>query len=547
MMSEIENRYLHYAMLAITCLFAFFVNTKVIPANLMESRNLASAQEMVREGNYMTPTMNAEARLENPPLPTWIAAGLEHLSEDNLKAQRYMSGAIATLMVVFLYLLVVEMTRSRGLAILSALILATSFNVVLTGRTAAWDIYCHSFMLGAIYFLVRAFQREGKRWGDFILAGLFLGLSFLSKGPVALYAMLLPFVIGWIRIMKPKIEGKWSPFTVMLVVAVAVSFWWYGYNLIFNNEAMLSAMQRESSNWLSHNVRSFWYYWKFPAEAGIWTTFFVTAIIAFFTFNRGRYAKEYKFAMIWLLASLLLLSIVPEKKTRYLLPTLIPGAIIIGTYFYNSIIYLRTRAERVLFRVNATIIATIIAAIPILLYILLYKEGKMSTIIVVATAVISWGNVIYILRSTYGRILIPRNIFYSIVGVVVMVEAICLIPIGKLLINDDRESIRGLREDVRVSELPFYHSADELIRAELIYETNRTIRPIDINNHREIEQQLPLVYVSKVPLDSAIVNNYDVELIGEYDNNWRKTESRRYNWDLVRQVAIVRAKKSGDE
>ena len=64
--------YIHYAVITIVCLFAFFINNQIIPADLMESRNLATAQEMVRPGNYLIPTMNDELRLEKPPLPTWI-------------------------------------------------------------------------------------------------------------------------------------------------------------------------------------------------------------------------------------------------------------------------------------------------------------------------------------------------------------------------------------------------------------------------------------------------------------------------------------------
>ena len=70
----------------------------------MEARNLATAQEMVKNGNYLLPTMNGELRLEKPPLPTWIAAGIENFSPDNLVAQRAAAGLSATMLIVFLFL-----------------------------------------------------------------------------------------------------------------------------------------------------------------------------------------------------------------------------------------------------------------------------------------------------------------------------------------------------------------------------------------------------------------------------------------------------------
>ena len=72
----------------LVCFVSFFVYNDTVPADLMESRNLVTAREMINTGNYLIPTMNGELRLEKPPLPTWIAAGIEHAFPYNLAAQR---------------------------------------------------------------------------------------------------------------------------------------------------------------------------------------------------------------------------------------------------------------------------------------------------------------------------------------------------------------------------------------------------------------------------------------------------------------------------
>ena len=51
------------------------------------------------------------------------------------------------------------------------------------GRTATWDIYCHAFMMGAIYYLYLALRQNPCKWTYFIGAGIFMGLSFLGKVP----------------------------------------------------------------------------------------------------------------------------------------------------------------------------------------------------------------------------------------------------------------------------------------------------------------------------------------------------------------------------
>lgn len=291
------NYYIHYVVIIVVCFFAFFVNNRIIPADLMESRNLATAQEMVRTGNYLVPTMNGDLRLEKPPLPTWVAAGIENVFPGSLVAQRCAAGVMATCMVIFLYLLASQITRNRKIGFIASLVLASCFNVILMGRTATWDIYCHSFMLGAIYFLFRAFEEKGSQWKYFIFAGIFMGLSALSKGPVSYYALFLPFLISYIAIFRPRIKGKVWPLLAMIVVCVVISFWWTTYIFTFHQDVALSIAHKESSSWLDHNVRPLYYYWQFPGEAGIWALFLVVSLIYFFVSKRKSIGKSINFPL----------------------------------------------------------------------------------------------------------------------------------------------------------------------------------------------------------------------------------------------------------
>lgn len=536
----IDKPYIHYMVIAVVCLFAFFINNQIIPADLMESRNLATAQEMVRTGNYLTPTMNDELRLEKPPLPTWIAAGIEHIAPGNLVVQRYASGVMATVMVVFLYLLVVEMTRNRKAALFSGIALATCFNAVLMGRTATWDIYCHGFMLGAIYFLVLALKKEGAQWKHFLLAGIFMGLSFLSKGPVSFYALLLSFIIAYGVAFKPALKKKAAPLIVMIALCLVISFWWNVYLLLSHPEMMMHVAHKESSSWISHNVRPWYYYWTFAAEAGIWALFLVTAIIYYFLRKKHEFKDVYTFAFTWFASSLVLLSIIPEKKTRYLLPILIPGAMLVGLYFYHCLRNLNKRIDRIAFKINATLIAIILMAIPVALYAMFYRKGEMSLWLLILSAVLSWVLCAYVLNATYGKRVKVENVFWGVVLSMVMIEAICLDPIGDMFINADRKSIRSLRENEKVQGLPFFYNQDEDLRMELVYEVNQTLKPMDVTNDSLMSAQHSFVFVSAEPIEQLLAGkNVVIENVGRFDNNWRKTGSKRYNWDLVRYVAIV--------
>ena len=63
-------------LLAIFVAVTFFANNHVLVPDIMESRNIVTAREMVYDGNWVVTTMNGDLRLENrrcphgpPPLP----------------------------------------------------------------------------------------------------------------------------------------------------------------------------------------------------------------------------------------------------------------------------------------------------------------------------------------------------------------------------------------------------------------------------------------------------------------------------------------------
>ena len=66
-----QKNYIHYLFILIVCWFAFFVNNGSVYEDIMESRNLVTAHEMIEYDNWLVPTMNGELRLEKPPLPTF--------------------------------------------------------------------------------------------------------------------------------------------------------------------------------------------------------------------------------------------------------------------------------------------------------------------------------------------------------------------------------------------------------------------------------------------------------------------------------------------
>lgn len=95
-----QNYRWHLPLLLLVFCCSFFINNGAIFADIMESRNIITAREMVYDHNWLVPTMNGELRLKSL-LSHLIAAITEMISPDNLPLQRAMAGFAAVMLVLF--------------------------------------------------------------------------------------------------------------------------------------------------------------------------------------------------------------------------------------------------------------------------------------------------------------------------------------------------------------------------------------------------------------------------------------------------------------
>lgn len=531
-------------LMAVIVALTFFANNSYLEPDIMESRNLVTAREMVEKGNYIVPTMNDELRFEKPPLPTWISAAVETVSPDDIAAQRAVAAIFGILLVVFVYRLCRDVLDIDP--VWAVIFLCTCYNFMLMARTVSWDIYCHAFMMGGIYFFSRALTRPGRCWRAFLLAGLFTGLSIMSKGPVSLFALFIPYIIAFCFCYRPSMRGKWLPLAAMVVNAVIVGGWWYVYIHLNYADELQAMMDRETGAWIGRNVRPWHYYKTFFLEAGLWAPMLITSIIIVAKRWRTMGGRRVLVPILWMAVCLVLLSCMPEKKNRYLFPLLIPAAMLMSqtvgywTHRFSAVAVKRKISGA--FRLNCWIMFMLAGALPIVAFVMLVLPGHMGIVRFVTFCALC-AVCVYSLFKAISRLL-PERMVYATGILFAGAVAIAMPSVFPLFNNADMTGLGLTVGDPRLEGIPFRYDSREELRIELVYMARRDIRPIDTGDTAALRRAVPFALLrhhGAAGLPQQFLNNVDTLNIGVFDCNRRPEGTRRYSPDFIYNLTLITA------
>ena len=540
-MKTIKHNYI--LVLLFTCVAIFFVNLDALFVNIMEARNFITAREMIQDGNWFLTTLNGEPRYQKPPLPTWLTAisamifGLKSLT-----ALRLPAALVTLLLVLFFNKLAILFSENKKYAFISSLILATSFYVVFAGRNGQWDIFTHGFMMVCIYQLFLLFTSEEKKYQRVLIAGLFFGMSFMSKGPVSLYALLLPFLISFGIVYKFKnIKSRLIPLLLFLIVGFVLSGWWHWYTYAFDPQAVLAITKKETSNWTGYNVRPFYYYWSFFTQSGIWTIPAFIGLLYPYLKNRVFNRKAYLFTFLWTLISVILLSIIPEKKSRYLLPVLIPLALNTGfyvEYLIRRFKELKDKKETIPVYFNFGLIAMIGLVFPIGAYLFLKDSVTENWI---------WFGFLSLSLFSIGfliiRFLIQKNIekvFYLTITFIVAVIFFGMPMAKSLTVNPEFNSLENLNIWQAENNNDVYDFSG--FTPEMIWAYGKPIKILTKNGITHFPEEKSFGVLVSEDQQKTFLNTfkeYSVEKVTRYDMNPNAPGSRTHRPRLWRDLYLV--------
>ncbi|UOR06893.1 glycosyltransferase family 39 protein [Hymenobacter aerilatus] len=505
-------------MVLLVCGFSFFPYLGTPNVSLMEARNFVAAREMAQGGSWLIPTMNLELRLAKPPLPTWAVATAMKLfgTTSDLFVLRLPAALMATLLVLFFWGLARELTRRLPTdtdqpgrtAWLAALVLASSLLIITSGREGQWDIFSNGFMVGTLWLLTRGWNSAGRGYGWFAGAGVALGACILSKGPVAPYAMLLPYVGCYVSGLNPwraTVRAHWQGTLLAAVLGLAIGLSWPLYVFSHVPTAVLAVARVETTSWGERHVQPFWYYLNFPVFSGIWTLVALAALWLPYARRRAGAYVPYLLLFGWLMASLVLLSLVPEKKERYMLPLLPPMALLIaGMLRYLETVF-RTAsttvsAERGLVRGWAVVLVVVCLLAPLAMVLAQLPGFGPATLRFAVVVVVLGGLAVIVFREGWQRVRPVSLMAASLTGMAALLAL--LLPAYPLW--EGRRDEQGLRHlvDVRrqptLRNLPWYSMGEVPVKQ--VWMSGEPMPDISDDTLRT-PARLPVVVLSEHPYE----------------------------------------------
>ncbi|MGB2685037.1 MAG: glycosyltransferase family 39 protein, partial [Olleya sp.] len=446
--------------------------------------------------------------------------------------------AIIMIMILAVYSFKLSKTilKSRAHSMINTLILITSFYVIGITIEAPWDIFTHGFMMIAIYHLFKFFKSENTDWKHTIIAAFCIGFSILSKGPISFYALLLPFLLAFSFSFNYKnIKTKALPIIVILILSLVVGGWWYFYVRLEDPTTFAAITSKETGNWTSYNVRPFYYYWSFFTQSGLWTIPAFISLLFPYLKRRVVHYKAYKFTFLWTLFAVILLSIIPEKKSRYLMPVLIPLALNIGFYIEYLIRKFKTlkdKRETIPVYFNFGLIGLIGIVAPFVLYFQFKTQLNNSLFPFIIFAIIVFTLGLAILLQ-----LIKKEIKHVFLLTTAFFGALFLfgLPVFKTFTSDNFKPITTLLKTHKQKDIKLY--AIDYVSPETIWQYGAKIPQIKQENNAynfPLEAEFGVLSNGINPKNQAILfKKYNIKEMAIYDLNESEPDSKQYKDRLI--------------
>lgn len=184
-----------------------------------EARRMIVVREMLLNGNWLIPTLNAEIYVTKPPFFYWLVLPFSLLFHSTAEWVIRLPSALSSLGITWLLFARMKKYIDRWSALFTVLTLITCWFFIRFARRAEIEMVLTACCAAAVLFYFD-YAKGGAR--KYLYASyLFLALAFLTKGPVALLFFLPPILVFGLSqkdssVLRGLISGRgWLLFGVV--------------------------------------------------------------------------------------------------------------------------------------------------------------------------------------------------------------------------------------------------------------------------------------------------------------------------------------------
>lgn len=202
------------------CSVTYLLGIFMVPLMDIDAAQYASiSREMLERKSYLQFYDLGKDYLDKPPMLFWLSGLSMKFFGVHDWAYRLPSFLFAWLSVYSTYRLALLFYK-REIALLGALILATSQAMFLINHDVRTDTMLMGWVIWSLWQLAEWFQH--KRWINFVFAFIGIAGGMLTKGPIALMVPVFAFVPHFILRREWKQFFKWQYLIGIFIIAIAL-------------------------------------------------------------------------------------------------------------------------------------------------------------------------------------------------------------------------------------------------------------------------------------------------------------------------------------
>jgi 4-amino-4-deoxy-L-arabinose transferase-like glycosyltransferase len=305
-----------------------------------ETRYAVVAREMRETGDWIIPHLNRAIYAEKPPLFFWLVNLSTFFLGANYELTNRLPSTLAGFITLFITFLFGSKLFNSRVGLLSSLILATCFFFPQISRWMMLDsIFTLFFLLSLLYFYL-GFENEKERRRNFLLAGLFMGLGVLTKGPISYLSIPIFLIFAF---SQRDIKKFWNRNLLLgFLISVAIVFiWlipacWIGGETYTKRILVDQIFGRFAEGGKHFHPKSIVFYFvRFPLEFFPWIVFLPTAFIL--GLRNWKKNKGFLFLFIWFIFIFLFFTLSKGKKDNYILPLYPAAAMMVGVLWDSGL------------------------------------------------------------------------------------------------------------------------------------------------------------------------------------------------------------------